>query len=61
MDTRARTCASAATGTAARCGGQNGEQAEGYEDCYELFHGMCFSSYLYADRSCCFHLKDAMS
>src|SRR5437588_12493180 len=48
-------CASAATGatrTAARRRGQDGEQTQCYEDCYELFHGLCFSYYLYANWLC---------
>jgi len=45
VDTRAR-AARAAPGTAARRCGQDSEQAQCYEDCYELFHGVCFSYYL---------------
>jgi hypothetical protein len=43
----------AITGTTARRCGQNNKQAQCYEDCYELFHGVGFSYSLYANRLCC--------
>jgi hypothetical protein len=37
--------ATATAGTTTRCD-HDGEQAQRYEDCYEMFHGLCFSFYL---------------
>ncbi len=49
---RARPHAPTATGTAARRCGQDGDHAQCYKDCYELFQGVCFSCYLYVDWLC---------